>query len=60
MFLLFNYDPIAPRGGWGDFIGAYDNEADALRIANQTPDSDSWQIVDLAKRSVVAAGKPRS
>lgn len=56
-FILFSYHPLAPRGGWGDFIGSYGTVEEAQRIANSTPDSDSWQIVDLERNSVVAAGK---
>jgi hypothetical protein len=56
-FILFNYHPLAPRGGWGDFIGSYATQEEAQRIANQTPDCDSWQIVDLERNSVIAAGK---
>jgi hypothetical protein len=56
-FLLFSYHPLAPRGGWGDFLGCYDSQEAAQRIANQVADSDSWQIVDLSTNSVVAAGK---
>lgn len=59
MFMLFAYDGISPRGGWHDFVGVYDTQEAAQRIANQTADSDCWQIVDLTTRSVIAAGKAR-
>lgn len=55
MFLLFNFDPMAPRGGWGDFIGAYTTREEAQTVADKC--EDNWQIVDLDRRSVVANGK---
>lgn len=56
-FLLFNFDPVAPRGGWGDFMGAYDTQEEAQSVADEI--TDAYQIVDLERRTVVKAGKAK-
>lgn len=58
MFILFSFDPLAPRGGWGDFLGVYETQDEAVAIGEKT--QDAWQVVDLGRRSVVANGKAKA
>ena len=57
MFILFAFDPIAPRGGWYDFVGMYATREEAKEIAVNC-DGD-WHIIDEDRRSVVENGRAK-
>jgi hypothetical protein len=40
-FLLFTFDTYYPSGGWSDFKGSFDTEAEALHAYNN-PSEDKY------------------
>lgn len=44
-FLLFAGDAYYPRGGWGDFVGSFDTEVEAIAEAAKIG-GDWYHVVD--------------
>lgn len=59
MYLLFAGYTYYPDGGWGDFHGKYETEADAVEGANKALDDgcDWWHVVDMATMKITKNGK---
>ena len=54
-YLLFSFDNAAPaKGGWGDFVKAFDSLPVAVKYAKvDQPETNFWEIIDVFSLEIV-------
>lgn len=51
-YVAFAYYQYYPSGGWGDFVGSFDLEQEAIQ-AGLASDRDNVQVVDTYTQKVI-------